>query len=284
MPILVEKLSYRYMDGTGQAGPALAGLSLTVREGEFLGLIGETGSGKSTLVQHLNGLLCAQCGGVRVDGFDMADKKQRAQGRKRVGLVFQYPEYQLFEETVWADVAYGPRNMGLGEAEVEERVYEAMGRVGLLPSVFAKKSPFDLSGGEKRRAAIAGVLSMRPKYLVLDEPMAGLDPSGRQSILDMLDALREKTGCAIVMVSHSMDDMAKKAERIAVMRKGRIVCEGTPESVFSQGDMLEEAGLGMPQMAALAARLRKAGVPVPTSVYDMEGLLAFLEERRAARV
>ncbi len=284
MPILIKQLNYTYMAKTSRALPALENIDLTINEGEFLGIIGHTGSGKSTLVQHMNGIYIAQSGSVIVDGFDLSDKKQRIEGRKRVGLVFQYPEYQLFEETVAADVAYGPKNMGLSEAETRERVNEALCRVGLMPEHFANKSPFDLSGGEKRRAAIAGILAMRPRYLVLDEPMAGLDPNGRQSILDMLDELRRETGCAIVMVSHSMDDMAKKAERIVVMQKGRIVKIGTPGEIFGQSDFMESAGLDIPQIAALAALLRQKGIDVPKDVYDMDGMLDFLRKRRAAHV
>ncbi len=284
MPILVEKLSYSYMQGASQAAPALHNIDLQINEGEFLGLIGHTGSGKSTFVQHLNGLLVAQSGSIHVDGYDMSDKKQRLEGRKLVGLVFQYPEYQLFEESVFADVAYGPKNMGLTESEIRERVNEALFRVGLMPELFAAKSPFELSGGEKRRAAIAGILAMRPRYLVLDEPMAGLDPSGRQSILDMLDAMREETGCAIIMVSHSMDDMARKAERIVVVQNGSIVRSGTPGDIFGEAEFLSAAGLDIPQISALAAKLRSRGLNIPHDIYDIDGMLDYLKTRRGEHV
>ncbi len=279
MPIVVENLTYSYMTGGPLSNSALNDVSLTIREGEFLGVIGHTGSGKSTLVQHLNGLLQPESGKVTVDGLDMADKKQRLQGRKLVGLVFQYPEYQLFEETVAKDVAFGPRNLGLEEDEIALRVCDALVTVGLEPERFAQKIPFELSGGEKRRAAIAGILAMRPKYLVLDEPMAGLDPSGRHEILDMLDALRVKTGCAIVMVSHSMDDMARCAQRIAVLNKGSIARVGTPQQIFGQSEMLTSVGLDVPQIAALAQGLRQRGVDVPHDVYDLASMLRFLRER-----
>ena len=284
MPIIIKNLNYSYMAGSSVSVPALKDVNLVINEGEFFGIIGHTGSGKSTLVQHLNGLISAQSGCVLVDEFDMADKKQRIEGRRRVGLVFQYPEYQLFEETVMADVAYGPKNMGLGEDEIRERVNEALCRVGLAPEAFASKSPFDLSGGEKRRAAIAGILAMGPRYLVLDEPMAGLDPNGRREILDMLDDLRQKNGCAIVMVSHSMDDMARKAERIAVMYKGSIAKVGTPREIFSQSEFLESAGLDIPQISLLCGLLREKGLDVPKDIYNAEGLLSFLEKRRQAHV
>lgn len=279
MPIVVENLTYSYMTGGPLSNSALNDVSLTIQEGEFLGIIGHTGSGKSTLVQHLNGLLQPEKGKVSVDGLDMADKKQRLQGRRLVGLVFQYPEYQLFEETVAKDVAFGPRNLGLDEDEIALRVCDALLTVGLPPERFAQKIPFELSGGEKRRAALAGILAMRPKYLVLDEPMAGLDPSGRHEILDMLDALRVKTGCAIVMVSHSMDDMARCAQRIAVLNKGCIARVGTPQEIFGQSEMLTSVGLDVPQIAALAQALRARGVDVPHDVYDLESMLHFLRER-----
>ncbi len=280
MPIVIKNLTYSYMTGGPLSNSALNDVSLTVREGEFLGIIGHTGSGKSTLVQHLNGLLQPEKGSVFVDGLNMADKKQRLLGRKLVGLVFQYPEYQLFEETVAKDVAFGARNMGLDEDEIALRVCDALLTVGLQPELFAQKIPFELSGGEKRRAAIAGILAMRPKYLVLDEPMAGLDPSGRHEILDMLDGLRVKTGCAVVMVSHSMDDMARVAQRIVVLNKGSVARIGTPQELFGQSELLESVGLDVPQIAALAQAMRERGVDVPRDVYDQESMLRFLRERR----
>lgn len=284
MPIHIEHLSYSYVSGSILSNSALRDVDLTINEGEFFGIIGHTGSGKSTLIQHLNGLLQPVSGKVTVDGFDMSDGKQRAEGRKLVGLVFQYPEYQLFEETVASDIAYGPKNMHLSPDEVSKRVDDSMRRVGLSPELFADKSPFDLSGGEKRRAAIAGVIAMRPRYLVLDEPMAGLDPQGRRDILSMLEELRADTGCAIVMVSHSMDDIARCAQRVAVMNKGSVVRVGTPEDIFGESGFLNSVGLDSPQMALLADSLRKKGIDVPKDVYSAEGMLAFLERRRRGHV
>ena len=270
MPIVVEKLKHSYMEGSSLAHDALRDIDLTVHDGEFLGLIGHTGSGKSTFVQHLNRLLQPTSGTVTVDGFNMADKKQRVQGRRLVGMVFQYPEYQLFEETVQRDVAYGVKNMGMGEKEALERADEAMALVGLDPVKFRDKSPFELSGGEKRRAALAGIIVMRPKYLVLDEPMAGLDPLGRHAILDTIDSLRETLGCAVVMVSHSMDDMADRAERIAVLAKGRLIRVGTTAEVFGDAKTLIDNGLDVPQVSRLALMLRERGVDVPSTIFDMD--------------
>ena len=221
MPIVLEHLSHTYFDGV-TSNAAVKDVSLEIREGEFLSVIGHTGCGKTTLVQHLNGLLLPSAGRVLVDGLDTADKKQRPHIRALVGMVFPYPEYQLFADTVREDVGFGPKNMKLPEAEIALRVSEAMAMVGLSMDQFAEKSPFELSGGEKRRAALAGTLAMRPKYLVLDEPMAGLDPQGRQSILEMLEKLRQDTGCSIIMVSHSMEDVARHADRILVMNQGEV--------------------------------------------------------------
>lgn len=258
------------MQGSTVMHAALKDITLTVNDGEFLGLIGHTGSGKSTFVQQLNGLLQPNSGKVYVDGFDMADKKQRVEGRKLVGMVFQYPEYQLFEETVEKDVAFGVRNMGIAEEESILRAHEAMAMVGLAPERFAEKSPFELSGGEKRRAALAGIIAMRPKYLVLDEPMAGLDPLGRRAILDTIDTLRANLGCAVLMVSHSMDDMADRAERIAVLNGGSLVLEGKTRDVFAQSELLTSIGLDVPQASKLGMELRKRGVNIPENIYEME--------------
>ena len=270
MPIIVEKLNYAYMQGSTITKAALTDISLRIEDGEFLGLIGHTGSGKSTLVQQLNGLLQPNSGSVIVDGYNMADKKQRALGRRLVGMVFQYPEYQLFEETVEKDVAFGVKNMGIAEDEAMERAREAMRLVGLEPDRFAEKSPFELSGGEKRRAALAGIIAMKPKYLVLDEPMAGLDPLGRKAILDTIDELRSTLGCAVLMVSHSMDDMADRAERIAVMSNGSLVLEGSTREVFEQGEFLTNIGLDVPQVSKLGMELRRRGVDIPADIYEME--------------
>ena len=257
---------------------ALHGVSFQIEEGEFFSIIGHTGSGKTTLLQHMNGLVQPSSGKITVDGLDLSVKKQRIEARSHVGLVFQYPEYQLFEETVFQDIAFGPKNLHVPEAEIKERVEEAMLLVGLAPDLFADKSPFDLSGGEKRRAALAGILAMRPRYLLLDEPMAGLDPRGRQSVIDLLQALREKTGCAIVMVSHSMDDVARNAERIAVLHKGELVMLDTPENVFAAPEKLIELGLDIPQAAQLALKLRERGIEAPAGAYREEELYTFLLE------
>ena len=272
MSILIEQLTYAYMAGSAEAVTALADVSLTIGEGEFLGVIGHTGSGKSTFMQLLNGLLLPTGGSVVVDGFDTRDKKQCRSARALVGLVFQYPEYQLFEETVARDVAFGPKNLGLSEEEARARALEALTLVGLDPARFAEKSPFDLSGGEKRRAALAGILAMRPKYLALDEPMAGLDPRGRRQVLALLRQLRQETGCTIIMVSHSMDDVARYAERIAVLDNGRLAMLGTPAAVFSEMETLRDMGLSVPQATTLAALLRARGLALPAGIVRMDQL------------
>lgn len=268
MPIVVEKLNYTYMQGSALNNAALRDIDLTVHDGEFLGLIGHTGSGKSTLVQHLNGLLQPASGKVTVDGYDMAQKKQRPLGRRLVGMVFQYPEYQLFEETVAKDIAFGVKNTGVPEAEALVRAEEAMALVGLDPARFAAKSPFELSGGEKRRAALAGIIAMKPKYLVLDEPMAGLDPLGRRAILNTIDSLRATLGCAVVMISHSMDDLAERAERVAVLSEGRLLLLDTTENVFARSELLVSVGLDVPQISRLALTLRARGIDLPAGIYD----------------
>lgn len=272
MPIRIEQLSHTYMPGSQLAYPALGDVSLTIQDGEFLGIIGHTGSGKSTLIQHLNGLLLPTAGSVLVDGLDTREKKLRKQIRSLVGMVFQYPEYQLFEETVARDVAFGPKNMGLTEEEIAPRVQEALRLVGLNPDEFSEKSPFELSGGEKRRAALAGILAMRPKYLVLDEPMAGLDPRGRHEILTLIESLRSEYGTGIVMVSHSMDDVAMYADRIAVLDKGSLFMVGTPEDVFSHSAELLDMGLNLPQATQLVRALRERGIEVARDYFRMDEL------------
>ena len=275
MPIEIKNLSHTYMKGTVGQRRALKDISLTINEGEFWGVIGHTGSGKSTLLQHIGGIMPPEEGSVIVDGYDFADKKQRIEGRKKVGLVFQYPEYQLFEETVAKDVAYGPTNMKLGKEEIDARVHEAMDLMGLDYDKFAEKSPFELSGGEKRRAALAGIIAMKPEYLVLDEPMAGLDPAGRKAILETLDEIRRDTGCAVIMVSHSMEDVARHSRRIAVMNDGAIVATGTPEEVFGGSLPLEELGLDLPEVSHLGLLLREKGIDVPP-VYTVEDMRDYL--------
>ena len=272
MAIQIQQLSHTYMPGSQLAYPALGDLSLTIQDGEFLGIIGHTGSGKSTLIQHLNGLLLPTAGNVLVDGLDTREKKLRKQIRSLVGMVFQYPEYQLFEETVARDIAFGPKNMGLAEVDIATRVTEALRLVGLNPDEFAEKSPFELSGGEKRRAALAGILAMRPKYLVLDEPMAGLDPRGRHEILGLIESLRREFGTGIVMVSHSMDDVAMYADRIAVLDRGSLFMVGTPEDVFSHSEELLAMGLNLPQATQLVRALRARGVEIERDYYRMDEL------------
>ena len=279
MPIVVEKLSHTYMHKSALAVSAINDVSIVINEGEFLCIVGHTGSGKSTFIQHLNGLLLPTSGSVMVDGCDMLDKKQRQIGRRLVGMVFQYPEHQLFEETVYKDVAFGPVNMGLSEAEVKERVMNALSIVGLDADKFCGKSPFELSGGEKRRVALAGIIAMHPKYLVLAEPMAGLDPSGRNAILDTLLELQRANNTCIIMVSHSMDDIARVATRVAIFSKGALRTVGTPAEVFSDVGEIEKLGLELPHAAQLAQALRKRGVNVPNEIYRPEELLDFLKRR-----
>ncbi|MPM60609.1 Energy-coupling factor transporter ATP-binding protein EcfA2 [bioreactor metagenome] len=272
MPIVINQLSHTYLPGSALAYPALSNIDLTIQDGEFLGVIGHTGSGKSTMIQHLNGLLLPTSGTVTVDGLDTKEKKLRKKIRSLVGMVFQYPEYQLFEETVEKDVSFGPKNMGLPEGEIRERALEALTLVGLPPEQFCEKSPFELSGGEKRRAALAGILAMRPKYLVLDEPMAGLDPRGRAEILSLIESLRERNHTGIVMVSHSMDDVAMYADRIAVLNNGTLAMIDTPEAVFSRSEELLNMGLNLPQATRLVRALRERGVKIERDYYRMDEL------------
>ena len=270
MPIVVEKLTHTYMPGTQSEHVAVDNISLTIEEGEFFGIIGHTGSGKSTFIQHLNGLIQPTSGKVTVDGYDMSDKKQRVKGRALVGMVFQYPDYQLFDNTVLDDVAFGPRNLGRSAEEAKADAREAMRMVGLDPELFGEKSPFELSGGEKRRAALAGIIAMRPKYLVLDEPMAGLDPSGRREVLATIERLRRELPCTVIMVSHSMEDVARSAERIAVFNESRLYAIGTPDEIFSKTDELINMGLDAPQTARLVRELRSRGIDVPEEIYTNE--------------
>ena len=281
MPIVLDHLSHTYFDGTTSV-PAVKDVSFEIREGEFLSIIGHTGCGKTTMVQHLNGLLLPSGGRVLVDGMDTADKKLRPAIRSLVGMVFQYPEYQLFADTVREDVGFGPKNMKLSEDEIALRVSEAMAMVGLSLEEFGEKSPFELSGGEKRRAALAGILAMRPKYLVLDEPMAGLDPQGRQSILGMLEKLRQETGCSIIMVSHSMEDVARHADRILVMNRGEVMYLDTPKTVFSHSEEIAEMGLSLPAPCRVAALLRAKGKDVPLDICTREDLEESLLRRMGA--
>ena len=271
MPIVIEHLNYVYMSGGPYETKALDDVNLTIGDGEFVGLIGHTGSGKSTLVQHLNGLLMPTSGKIFVDGLDVADKQtDRRAIRMRVGLMFQYPENQLFEETVEKDIAFGPKNLGLDEKEIDRRVRDAMRKVALDYDTLHERSVFELSGGQMRRVAIAGVLAMEPQVLVLDEPCAGLDPHGREEILSLIKGLHEESGTTIVMVSHSMDDVASLAERVIVMNHGEVVMDGAPRDVFSCGEELRGMGLDVPQAVQLAAKLRSKGFDIPEGIYRVE--------------
>lgn len=285
MPIEIKHLDHIYMPGSPFETKALDDVTLTIGDGEFVGLIGHTGSGKSTLVQHLNGLMKPDHGSVIVDGMDVSDKNTDLREiRRRVGLVFQYPEHQLFEETVRKDVGFGPRNLGCSEQEIEERVVKACHQVGLSDEKL-DMSPFDLSGGNKRRVAIAGVLAMRPRVLVLDEPTAGLDPRGRNELLELIRGLHEEDGNTIVMVSHSMDDISALAQRIIVMNEGRVAMDGTPREVFAHPQELVDMHLGVPAAAQLAMELRKRGYNLPDNVYtldEMRSLILAMPDRAHA--
>lgn len=278
MSIVIEHLNYVYMQGGPYETRALDDVSLTIYDGEFIGLIGHTGSGKSTLVQHLNGLILPTSGKITVDGMDLAEKgTDRRAIRRRVGLVFQYPENQLFEETVAKDIAFGPKNLGLDEAEIDRRVRTAMRRVALDYDKLAQRSVFELSGGQMRRVAIAGVLAMEPQTLVLDEPCAGLDPRGREEILGLISDLHRESGATIVMVSHSMDDVAALAERVIVMNHGKVAMDGAPREIFSRGEELRAIGLDVPQAVELAQKLREKGFDVPEGIYKIEEVRAAVE-------
>ena len=273
MPIEVEHLTHCYSEGSALRTVALNDVSFRIGDGEFVGIIGHTGSGKSTLVQHLNGLLKPSSGRVLIDGEDLnGEHVNRRALRQRIGLVFQYPEYQLFEETVAKDIAFGPKNQGLSPAEMDERVRYAMDCVHLDYDKYAQRSPFELSGGQMRRVAIAGVLAMRPAVLILDEPTAGLDPRGRDRILSMLEELHAREKVTILMVSHSMDDMARLASRLIVMSEGRIVADGTPREIFSREDMMTSIGLDVPEAARLCRLLREKGYDLPADLFRPEEL------------
>ena len=273
MPIEVNKLTHVYMPDTPFEMRALHEVSLKIEDGEFIGIIGHTGSGKSTLISHLNALERSEPGMVFVNGIDLGEKDvDLAAVRRTVGLVFQYPEYQLFEETVAKDIAFGPKNLKLPDDEVEKRVRQAMAQVGLAEK-YAERSPFELSGGQKRRVAIAGVLAMQPSILILDEPAAGLDPAGRRDMLDLISGIHA-SGVTVVMVSHSMDDVGRLCDRLFVLDHGHIAFSGTPAEVFVHGDELRRIGLDVPECAKLANLLREKGFDVPEGVYSMEDVKA----------
>ena len=281
--IETKQLTHTYSQGTPFQHTALDSVDFSAARGEYLAIIGRTGSGKSTLIQHLNGLLKPTSGQVLFDGTDIWESKDRTrQVRCQVGLVFQYPEYQLFEETVYQDIAFGPKNMGLDPDEVDRRVKQSARFVGLEPGVL-EKSPFDLSGGQKRRVAIAGVIAMEPQVLVLDEPTAGLDPSGSARILDNIRTYHQEKDACIILVSHSMEEVAREAGRLVVIHKGTIPFSGPPEMVFSHGEELEAMGLGVPAMTKVFTRLRSMGVDLPGSVYTIpqarEAVLTALHRR-----
>ncbi len=276
MILQTEELRYVYSENTPFEKTAVDNVSISIEENDFIGLIGHTGSGKSTLVQHLNGLLKPTSGKIYFDGQDISDKDFDIKAlRFKVGLVFQYPEYQLFDETVEKDISFGPRNMGLDEAQIKERVIEAANAVGLKTELLSR-SPFDLSGGEKRRAAIAGVIAMQPKVLILDEPTAGLDPLGRNTILDMLSKYRREHNTTVILVSHSMEDVARVADKAIVMDHGKVAIYDTVEKVFSNTERLEKIGLNVPEITKIFSALRSRGVDLPDDVYTIDRAMSVL--------
>ena len=281
--IRVDNLTHTYGLNTPFCRNAVDGVSMEIYKGEFLGIIGHTGSGKSTLIQHLNGLLQPTGGTVSLGGKDIwADPKNIRDVRFRVGLVFQYPEYQLFEQTVYKDIAFGPKNMGLDAEEVDRRVRSALAFVGLGEEML-DKSPFDLSGGQKRRVAIAGVIAMEPEALILDEPSAGLDPAGRKSLLGNIRSYHQKSGATVVMVSHSMDEVAENVDRIIVLANAGVVMSGTPHQVFSRAQELLDVGLNVPQVTQVAMALVRQGVEIDPAVYTVADLRRALRELKGGR-
>ncbi len=271
MPIIAENISHVYNKGQPDETYALRDVSFSIEDGEFIGIIGHTGSGKSTLIQHLNGLLKPDSGRILIDGRDIMSKDVSLRGiRRKVGLVFQYPEYQLFEETVAEDVAFGPKNLGIPPDETDQRVREALRLTELDYDEIADRSPFELSGGQKRRVAIAGVLAMRPEVLILDEPAAGLDPKSHVQILEMIRRVREERKVTVILVSHNMDDVARLCSRVFVMEKGELILSGTPREVFSQTELLRKAGLGLPAAADLIFRMRTLGADIDGDILSAE--------------
>ncbi|MCT8976478.1 energy-coupling factor transporter ATPase [Clostridium sp. CX1] len=271
MSIKIENLTHIYMKGSPFEKKALDNVTININTGEFIALIGHTGSGKSTLIQHINGLLKPNSGKIIIEDVDITEKKINLSSiRKKVGLVFQYPEYQLFEETIEKDIAFGPKNLGLSDDEINKRVKRAMNMVGLDYESYKDKSPFELSGGQKRRVAIAGVVAMEPKVLILDEPTAGLDPKGRDDILGQIKRLHNEYKMTIILVSHSMEDVAKLADRILVMHKGQCILDGPPAKVFREIDTLESVGLAVPQVTYLVRRLKNLGMSIPEDIFTVE--------------
>ena len=281
--IRTENLTYTYSQGTPFEKTAVKDVNIEIEEGELVGIIGHTGSGKSTLIQHLNGLIKPTSGKIFIDGADIHDKNIKLRDvRFKVGLVFQYPEYQLFEETVYKDIAFGPTNMGLDEGEIDKRVRETAKLVGIDDSLL-NKSPFELSGGQKRRVAIAGVMAMRPKVLILDEPTAGLDPRGREMILGQIKHYHEETGSTVLLVSHSMEDVARFAQKILVMNKGEVFCYDTPPAVFARADEIAAIGLSVPQITKVFSMLRSRGIDIRGDVYTIEFAMKTINEYLAAK-
>lgn len=270
MALILDKVNYTYEAGSGFEKHALKDVSCAIDKGEFIGLIGHTGSGKSTLIQHMNGIIKATSGNIFFDGEDIYDKDYDMRKlRNKVGLVFQYPEHQLFETDIFRDVCFGPRNQGLSEKDVQLRAFEALRLVGLEENLYYQ-SPFDLSGGQKRRAAIAGVLAMKPDYLILDEPTAGLDPKGRDEILGHIRKLHDETGIAVILVSHSMEDVARYVDRIMVMNQGQLIFDDKPRNVFAHYKELEQVGLAAPDVTYIMNELRDAGLDVDTDAITIE--------------
>ncbi|MBQ5329873.1 MAG: energy-coupling factor transporter ATPase [Oscillospiraceae bacterium] len=278
MMIKTEKLTYTYSQGTPFEKTAVNGVDLEIEEGTLVGIIGHTGSGKSTLIQHFNGLIKPTSGKVFIDGEDIYDKSVNIRDvRFKVGLVFQYPEYQIFEETVFKDIAYGPKNMGLGEDEIKERVMQTAELLGISPELM-ERSPFELSGGQKRRVAIAGVMAMRPKVLILDEPTAGLDPKGRAMIFGQIRDYHEKSGSTVLVVSHSMEDVADFAQKILVMDHGKKFCYATPPEVFARAEEISAIGLSVPQVTKIFSLLREKGIDIRTDVYTVPFAVKTIKE------
>ena len=277
----VKNLTHTYSGNTPFVNDAVSGVSFSVEKGEIIGIIGHTGSGKSTLVQHLNGLLKQTEGEIFIDGENIWDNpKEIRKVRSKVGLVFQYPEYQLFEESVFADIAFGPKNMGLSGDELKNRVLETCKIIGVKDE-YLEKSPFDLSGGEKRRVAIAGVMAMRPEVIVFDEPTAGLDPKGRENVMSIIADYRNATGATVIIISHSMEDMALVADRLIVMNNGKLEMFDTVENVFKNGDRLRSIGLNVPIVTRVFDELKNMGIPVPDDVFTVSRAVEVLKQIKA---